>query len=417
MNDGSRWDTDGPAAEADPALRSLAEALRLSFGILRLAMVGLLVAYAFSGLFTVGTNEVALRLRFGDYVGRPGEQVLERGTYLAAPFPLEQVITIDTRPQSLVLDREFWYELDPDAAGKTRAEIRRSQGGTLNPLRDGSLLTGDRNLVHARWTVTYRVADPVAYLTNVGDPELARELVRCTIQQGIVHALARLPADAVLRAAVDRDAAIGIAHERLDAMGTGIAIDQLALDEVSAPVGVIDAFEAVTTAETDRAQRIVAAEQDRARILGEAAGEASDRLLARIDAFDQATDDDRTSGVATLDHDLSHLRIDGAAVGGEVARRINAAKTHRARVVEELKADRETFEQLLPEFEDHQRLVLSRLWEACRERIFTGDVETFYTLPGRLELQLNRDPAVQQDRQREQLRRPSSAASPSRSLP
>jgi len=50
-------------------------------------MVGLLVAYAFSGTFTVGSNEVAVRLRFGDYVGGPGNRVLERGTYLAAPFP------------------------------------------------------------------------------------------------------------------------------------------------------------------------------------------------------------------------------------------------------------------------------------------------------------------------------------------
>jgi hypothetical protein len=48
--------------------------------------------------------------------------------------------------------------------------------------------------------------------------------------------------------------------------------------------------------------------------------------------------------------------------------------------------------------------VLNRLWEATRERIFTGDVETFYTAPGRLELQLNRDPEVQKERQQEQLR-------------
>ena len=94
----------------DPAQQSLAEALRVSFGILKVAMLALLVAYAFSGTFSVGSNEVALRLRFGDYVGAPGERVLERGTYLAAPFPLEQVIKVDTRPMTLTLDREFWYE-------------------------------------------------------------------------------------------------------------------------------------------------------------------------------------------------------------------------------------------------------------------------------------------------------------------
>ena len=54
-------------------------------------------------------------------------------------------------------------------------------------------------------------------------------------------------------------------------------------------------------------------------------------------------------------------------------------------------------------------LVTSRLWEECREKIFTGDVETFYAAPGRLELQLNRDPEVQKRRQQEQMQDPGAA--------
>jgi len=387
----------GPAVARDPAQEALAEALRLSFGILRLVMVVLLVAYAFSGLFSVGSNEVALRLRFGRYVGPADQRVLERGTYLAAPFPIEQVITIDTRPQSLRLDRDFWYE-----------ETGRDRRGPLDPVRDGSLLTGDLSVVHARWTVTYRVSEPIDYLTNVGDASLARDLVRCAVAQGIVHAVAAAPADDVLRAAVNRDVAAAIARERLTAMATGLTIDQLALDEVSAPASVIASFEAVTSAETDRSQRVVAAEQERARILGEAAGEASDRLLGMIDAYERATEAGAGTEAADLagriDAAFDELRVDGVAIGGEVARRINAARTHRASVVEEVRTDRETFERLRPEYDRHPRLVLTSLWEACREKIFTGDVETFYTAPGRLELQLNRDPGVQQERQRREMR-------------
>jgi hypothetical protein len=48
--------------------------------------------------------------------------------------------------------------------------------------------------------------------------------------------------------------------------------------------------------------------------------------------------------------------------------------------------------------------VLSKLWEDARESILTGDVETFYTVAGQLELQLNRDPALQKERQKEQLK-------------
>jgi hypothetical protein len=109
----------------DPAQQSLAEALRVSFGILKVAMLALLVAYAFSGTFSVGSNEVALRLRFGDYVGAPGERVLERGTYLAAPFPLEQVIKVDTRSTASFGTR-------PD---RTTAAAPATRSGTPGPDR------------------------------------------------------------------------------------------------------------------------------------------------------------------------------------------------------------------------------------------------------------------------------------------
>ena len=69
-----------------------------------------------------------------------------------------------------------------------------------------------------------------------------------------------------------------------------------------------------------------------------------------------------------------------------------------------MKGDSETFERLLPQYEKNPRIILSRLWEDARETILTGDVETFYTVPGKLELQLNRDPEIQKERQQEQIR-------------
>ena len=394
--------------ELDPAQQSLAEALRVSFGILKLAMLAALVAYAFSGTFSVGSNEAALRLRFGDYVGAPGERVLERGTYLAAPFPIEQVVKIDTRPITLTLDREFWYESQDSDQGMTRDQIRTSRARPLNPLRDGSLLTGDLNIVHARWTVTYRVTEPVQFVTNVGDRQLAEKLVRCAVQHGIVQAVAQLPADELLKGVVNREVAMAVAQRKLVEMATGLTVDQVALDKVTAPVSVTASFDAVTTAETDRAQRIVAAQQDRSRILGEAAGEGSDRFLALLDRFERATetgtDADASDAEAAIGQALEGLAIEGAAIGGEVAQIVNTARTYRTQVVERVKGDSETFMRLLPQYLRNPRIILSRLWEDARERILTGDVETFYTVPGKLELQLNRDPLIQKERQQEQIR-------------
>ena len=380
----------------------------MSFGILKAAMVVALIAYAFSGTFSVGSNEVALRLRFGDYVGGPGQRVLERGTYLAAPFPLEQVVKVDTRPMTLAINDAFWYESGERDQGMTRDQIRNSRARPLNPVRDGSLVTGDMNIAHARWTVTYRVTDPVAFVTNVGERPLAESLVACAAQQGIVQAIAQLPADDLLKGVVNREVATAVAQRRLTEMGTGLSIDQLTLDKVSAPVSVIGSFDAVTTAESDRSQRIVAAQQDRARILGEAAGEGAEKILALLDRFERAGEAGTADEVAATEREIEaafgELSIAGTAIGGEVAQVVNAAKTYRTQVVERVKGDSETFQRLLPQYERNPRIILSRLWEDARERILTGDVETFYTVPGKLELQLNRDPVIQKERQQEQMR-------------
>lgn len=397
-----------PPPALDPAQQSLAEALRVSFGILKIAMLVLLVAYAFSGTFSVGSNEVALRLRFGDYVGPPGGRVLERGTYLAAPFPIEQIVKVDTRPATLALDEEFWFETTENESGLTRTQLQLRRAQPLHPIRDGSLITGDSGIVHAKWTLTWRVEDPVEFLTNVGTRELAEALVRLVAQQGIVHSVAGLSADEILRGIVNREQATGLMQTRLVDMRTGIRIDQLTLDKVSAPMRVGRSFDAVTTAESDRAGRIVAAQQERAKILGETAGEASGLLLALIDRHAAAVERGDVGAIQdtrkNIDQALLNLRIDDRPIGGEVSRVVNGAKTYRTQIVEQVATEAQSFVQLLPQYQRNPRLVKTKLWEDAREQILTGDVETFYTVPGQLELQLNRDPELQKERQKEQLR-------------
>ena len=72
--------------------------------------------------------------------------------------------------------------------------------------------------------------------------------------------------------------------------------------------------------------------------------------------------------------------------------------------MEQVATEAQSFVQLLPQYQRNPRLVKTKLWEDAREQILTGDVETFYTVPGQLELQLNRDPELQKERQKEQLR-------------
>ena len=130
--------------------------------------------------------------------------------------------------------------------------------------------------------------------------------------------------------------------------------------------------------------------------------------MALVTDYEQAveagTAAEAAAAEAKIDQAFAELKVENAMVGGEAAKVINNANTYRTQVVERVKSEREMFERLLPQFRQNPRIILSRLWEDAREQILTGDVETFYTVPGQLQLQLNRDPEIQKMKQREQLK-------------
>ena len=79
---------DAPAV--DPAQQSLADALKVSFWLLRALMIALVVIYVcFSGMYQVAENEAAVVTRFGKIVGAEdgASAVKEPGFHFAPPFP------------------------------------------------------------------------------------------------------------------------------------------------------------------------------------------------------------------------------------------------------------------------------------------------------------------------------------------
>ena len=160
----------GANANLDPAQRSLADALRISFWMLKAAMAVVVAAYLFSGVFSVSEQEHVVRLRFGKIVGTDSGQVLgPGGPYLAMPYPIDRLIRVPASAQQIGLDREFWYELQGDGTVS-----KKGRAGPLDPERDGFLLTGDTNIVHARVTVTYVIDQPILFARNVRGNDQAK---------------------------------------------------------------------------------------------------------------------------------------------------------------------------------------------------------------------------------------------------
>ncbi|MFW6032065.1 MAG: SPFH domain-containing protein [Phycisphaeraceae bacterium] len=470
--------------QLDPAQQSLNDALRVSFSVLKLVMVLLLIAYLFSGIFSVGEAERAVRLRFGKIVG----DVYDAGWHFGWPYPIEQKIKVSVSPKTLSIPSAYWYEVRSEDVGRSMEERART-AGPLNPVMDGSLITGDANVVHAKYQVSYRVSDPAEFVRNVGlvqpgsedrrlpdgsvprdEMDFAAAIVRDAIEQGIVYSIAQSEIDDVLRSRPRTAAGLRRAQEVLDELQTGLEIEHISLEDAVVPLAVRGAFQAVTNAESEKAQQIESARQERARILGGTAGAAHDPLLALVQAYEQAASlEDREilrsldqvladslgrlalpaigadgeaayqtlvdqittyqTAVATGDPAADTLRTQvldqlgqltaaseelsaelesagtdatppGAiAIGGDVAGEINRARTYRTATVEQVQSEADQLAGLVDEFNHNPDILLSRLWQNVREEIFTGDVETFYTMPGQHYLVTNRDPRVTRQRE------------------
>ena len=68
----------------DAGSQALSEALRSSFGIIKVVMVLLVLVFLGSGLFKVGPGERAIKLRMGRVVGQGQQALLEPGCTLVS---------------------------------------------------------------------------------------------------------------------------------------------------------------------------------------------------------------------------------------------------------------------------------------------------------------------------------------------
>ncbi|MDX1681936.1 MAG: SPFH domain-containing protein, partial [Phycisphaeraceae bacterium] len=281
-------DDDGVTVELDPAQKALADALRVSFVILMVLMLALTVTYLFSNTFRVEENQRAVKLMFGEVVkdaqGNP--MVLESGgPYFAWPYPIQDKVFIRTAPIQTDIDRAFWFDTSQMPGGQTLDQLR---GGPLNPERDGSVLTGDGNILHLKAKVTWQISDVVDYLQHVRQLDRAEELVRAATEQALVHTAAIADVDELYGGSFNRGRAVQQINDTLDSMATGVTVTSVSLDRREMPLAVRDAFQAVVNAEQEINRRIESARQERSGILNEAAGDAHEALTALIEAYERA---------------------------------------------------------------------------------------------------------------------------------
>jgi modulator of FtsH protease HflK len=422
----------------DPAQQSLADALRVMFFLLKLVMIGLVVGFLWTGCYTVQPQEVGIRLFMGRIVGADHlEQIVPPGgPYFAAPYPVMQVLKVPTTSRNVRLTDSFWFQRAAPTVGMTAAE-QQQFAGPIDPERHGSLLTGDANIVHAQWVITYGVHDPVSFVHHIPpaeidesgpggrigfDPSDPQQLMRAADrliarvgEQAIIFTVAQVTADQVHKGLGPGEFDVARQHmqQTLDHLRSGLRVENVSATEIRFPLTVRDAFEAVTRAESERARQIEDAQRERATILGGTAGEAFAPLLRLVEAYATASSLDDQEEMNRLKHELDQAfttltitdaRQRSVRVGGRVAETLNEALVYRTQVAQRTESQAAYFLTLKQQYDVNPRVVLDRLWQDAVQTALSDDTEVLFVPPDwRPYLEINRDPEKWREREARRL--------------
>ncbi len=397
----------------DPAQKSLADALRITYRIIQLVMVVLFALFILSGFETVGEGERGVSLTFGAI----NQSDLPPGQQFQLPYPVGELITVHTGASELSIDRDFYP--GRNASGPPRvSNVRR-----LKPGRDGSMLTGDGAIVHAQWTAVYRVADEgVADFVRNVQPQEVRDLVRAAVKRGAVRTVAGLTVEDFLKQTIADESFVGeaaiearvreIAQRTLDDMQTGILLERVTLDERSPPGFVKDVFDEVSRQTAEAASAREEAEQYAREQLNAVAGGAAERLIELIDDFeaeiDRGRDDQAEEILARIDAILTGEPVDTPAgqrvVSGEVTRIISEAEQYRTNVITRAQSAADRFAAKLDLYRDNPAVFVSTEWASAYADFVENAQAQVFAMPrdSAMELVLNRDPDIARSAEAEQ---------------
>ena len=223
----------------------------LTLGILPIFGIGLIL-WLFTGVYTVGPDEVGIVQRFGKY-----DRTVQSGLNYHMPFPIETVKT----PKVTEVKR---IEVGFRTVGK-------NQYRTVE--RESLMLTGDENIVDAELIVQYKIKEPINYLFNFIGPELT---LREASEASLRTVIGRHNIDEALTSGklMIQEETKELLQIILDKYGTGVQVVAVQLQDVSPPKQVIDAFKDVASAKEDKNRMINEAEGYRNDVIPKARGEA-----------------------------------------------------------------------------------------------------------------------------------------------
>ena len=249
----------------------------LTLGILPIFGIAL-IFWLFTGVYTVGPDEVGVVQRFGKY-----DRTVQSGLNYHMPFPIETVKT----PKVTEVKR---IEVGFRTVGK-------NQYRTVE--RESLMLTGDENIVDAELIVQYKIKEPINYLFNFVGPELT---MREAAEASLRTVVGRHNIDEALTSGklMIQEETKELLQSILDKYETGAQVVAVQLQDVSPPKQVIDAFKDVASAKEDKNRMINEAEGYRNDVIPKARGEAQ-AMIREAEGF-------RESRIARAEGDVAKFK-------------------------------------------------------------------------------------------------------------
>lgn len=385
------------------AEKSLSDALRISFAILKVIMIVLVVAFLASGFKTVGSNEQALRLLFGRIQGVGEERVLDSDWHWVFPYPVGEIVRIPVKKQIKLAINSFWYWEDRNDILGEGPKPRRRVPEKLNPLREGYCLTrsqmrqaegtdatlgltggnpdgSDYNIVHCKWEINYQIDNIEQFFSNVlvknARPgqiyeevmiESMTPLLRSIVESAVTTAMVQYSIDEALqsRDRIPRHVR-RLAQKQLDDIESGIKVTSVQLVNVEWPKQVDDAFQESVEASQRSQQMTSEARTYAEQTLASAAGQVAEPLYQALMAEDPNEEE---------------LEVLWSQVAGQAQDIIAQAKAYRTKVVEAAKANATYLNSILPEFRKRPELVTQRIYLDALEQVLKNAEEKFIVQP------------------------------------
>jgi modulator of FtsH protease HflK len=268
-------------------------------GIAAIVLLGVL-GWGLTGFYQVRTNEVALNLIFGKFVGKTSE-----GLNYNWPYPIGSVIKVPVTDQR---------RLD---IGQATQDPRR-----VALTADSLMLTSDENIVDIGFSVQWRISarEPEAFIFNIQTPEntikavaesAMREVVGRRNLQNVLPSqvpavqaatpAAQAAATAATQAAVAAALASAASAQSeiqdevqktmqsvLDSYRAGVMVERVNITRIAPPQEVLAAFREVQAAVQDQARLRNEAETYASRVVPEARGNA-ERTIQEAQAYRERT--------------------------------------------------------------------------------------------------------------------------------